>query len=561
MLELYFENNKLDLGNLQGVSLQMNGGVFNFETLPGSYSIPFTLPASEINNVIFGFPFDSGDVIDVIKGNAYIKHSGVILSKGLLSLSRFDNKTINCNFSANNNSFNNQIKDKEMTDIDYGDDRDFVRIDFETIEGDAGIPKLTNHVFFNDFLSSSGTTPEETIQNYAAGIGDHTEPFIVTPFPKLHIIIKYLFKYFGYLYNETFFEQEPFNKLLIYSNNNIVKVGEYPDGSTKYYEDTWNLKNHVPNISIKNFIISIQNFFNIFFRDNNGNIDIIDRTFILLSSDYIDISNKIQSQYSKKINNLKNGFILNLEKDTNDELMNHIESITDLIVTWWFDETPPPTYYNAIDLLNYDYVAYQKTETIPLTGDPYEKPTVILRDIGHDNPLSTDYYPDIIWSNMAYTLINPLFDNNKGVNIPIYMTSVLEGYVSGTTCPTVYAFVKGNSFFELNQKTGFRLMLLDAIDLCNVVSTGRYNPNISGYDFAISPVWSYEQRWETFLNWYQDARKIEYIFDINFTIADLKNFDFTKKYKIGNHLYFIKSFTVSLTITGIKPAKCICIRV
>ena len=66
MLKIIANNTVLELGSLKGISQRKNPGIFDLDSTDGSYSIPFSLDATDINNAAFGFPYKIGDRKSVV---------------------------------------------------------------------------------------------------------------------------------------------------------------------------------------------------------------------------------------------------------------------------------------------------------------------------------------------------------------------------------------------------------------------------------------------------------------------------------------------------------------
>ncbi len=63
--------------------------------------------------------------------------------------------------------------------------------------------------------------------------------------------------------------------------------------------------------------------------------------------------------------------------------------------------------------------------------------------------------------------------------------------------------------------------------------------------------------WDVFINWFGNI-PYKLTKKIDFSLADIKNFDFTKKYKIDNQLFFVENMKITIDIQGnIKSAICV----
>lgn len=277
---------------------------------------------------------------------------------------------------------------------------------FETEELTEAFLQSASH-FIND------QNPDFTIKTPSSSCiagKIHLQPLdthVVSPMLFLNYVLKQLFLDAGLVLNSNFLATHTdFKKLIIYNNYDITNMyfntegevvsGNFSDGDfVKYYsykigqifrdyEKTFQFKNLLPKIQLKDFLLSIQNLLNVFFHfRSDGKVDIIDRESIF-SNPAIDISSYMVNQWELEISKsvaLKFSF----EHDANDmffqERWEDIDDLRELEgdpVDTWADldtivspEIGEVRYIISDNIyVRYDYI--QSEEENPDTGNPLQ---------------------------------------------------------------------------------------------------------------------------------------------------------------------------------------------
>jgi len=558
MLQIYFENNKLELGKLAGITLNLQSSFLEFSKLQGSYTVPFKIPRSEVNNLIFQFPYSS-DLNTAVIGKAFIKHSGIVISEGELTARNYDEQSISCNYVSESGLLYSKIKGKEMPEFEYGGERPNT--------WGATFPLIYNEDFYSEIDSSNSlfqNNEYNSTYNYVGGFPYFTDNCISrTPCMFLWLILNKFFRHLGFTFQDDFFTNAPYNELVVYSNTNAATALHItsPVEGWNYFVQSLNIKNHVPDIPAKDFILALQNFFNIYFKVEGHHVRIIDRQSTVFSTEHIDISLIADLEYKKTILDVKSGFIMQFFRDGNDGLISEVENSEEFRTSTLNEDINFPPAEGAVDFQNmYTRKAvFENTYNATIFTFTQELRWELLSSSSSLAGFSHQY---------SAVTQNSIYEAERGLVIPIKMTPLIDSVTTktaGSYSPDsdtfCFANLMGNYSSGGVNKTGFRLMLHQRINDKDVSWAGRYEPSNGQNNFAVSPQWSYLQRWKNMIQWLVEARKVQYEFEINFTLSQIKNFDFTKKYQIGTHLYFILSFSVGFTLTAVLPARCICIRV
>jgi hypothetical protein len=116
-----------------------------------------------------------------------------------------------------------------------------------------------------------------------------------------------------------------------------------------------------------------------------------------------------------------------------------------------------------------------------------------------------------------------------------------------------YAKQSGNSIFHYIKKENVSLRLAFDVGKFLHFPTARYYTNNLHLNF-----WDekglFKTYWKQFTEWYFNI-PYELEKKISFSVFDLKTIDFTKKYLINKHLYFIDSIKVVIKLDGtVEPA-------
>jgi hypothetical protein len=585
MLQIIVNDQEVDLGDLKGITLQYNSNLFEFESVQGSYSIPFNLPLSPRNRLIFEYiekPANTNS--DIRKYDCEIWHSGLLIISGTIDADIYENKNINCAIYVDSGGFYNKLKEHQLHEHQIGGDQKFeLKSEYDYLIDDFVLYPVSNRNFFRNIgLNEALFYNLENHQNYYDTILEEfsisdSRPTAITPFPLLYKVLKHIFNGLGYRYIDDYFVDD-YKRINIFNTINLINFTTEDIGGgviklINFLPEDYNLANHMPHINTDEFLISIQNFFNIFFLVQGQTVTVIDRKTILTESAYDDYSDMVPNEFRIQIiEPLASGYRLKVEVDDNDEQL-----------TW-------VTNYGDADNINYDAVPftyftfdYVGTYSHCLNKTVYQY-QVLPEYVGVN--VYFDYNTQLLPIDITYEKANrnlnyfQSFSNeDKGFDINLKITTLSDynvynleepycdnDYVSpySNVHKIPYVLYYGNTFQRIDEFQPFNLRLMMYVMIGETKPDGDeatepYGSQEFG-DIEISAHWSYFNRWADFIAWYSEASKCEYEAEIILKASDLKNFDFTRKKLIQGSLFFIKSLKVQFTRESIAPAKAVMLR-
>lgn len=120
MIDLRIKNQSLDLDPGTSISMEINNPVFAGDVLPGSFSMPFTIPASATNGKILGFP----ELINLAK-TPKLRYEAELIVEGIPSLTGelifrgFSNDQYKVNFQSQISLLGQLLQDLTVKDLDH----------------------------------------------------------------------------------------------------------------------------------------------------------------------------------------------------------------------------------------------------------------------------------------------------------------------------------------------------------------------------------------------------------------------------------------------------------
>ncbi|MGN6477250.1 MAG: hypothetical protein ACTHKV_08490 [Flavipsychrobacter sp.] len=339
MLEIKIGNEDLDL--LPGTQLEIereNPFVQFDDKVVGEFSLPFTVPASPKNLRLLNYAgllqarHNSSGVDAIVYDNG-VQHSigKVKIEKANIQLNRGDRGTISCYYLTGISRFYQEIKDKRLRDIDMGGDRTFSWdnyarngsgfwghihkvIDAPAGYGSSGYDYAFYPVANDDFTWTASTTTIESgvINNMQYGGGtvnfthtgaDNRDANIITPFPYLKYVLERIAAYIGWQFQGDVLNDPQFLKITLENNRaidwayyipaRIVILGN--DGYKPKPSVSFNLSNHLPDVTISEFLLALRNRFGWF-------LDIDKKGKILRIKNIQGIANSVIKDFSYQVN-------------------------------------------------------------------------------------------------------------------------------------------------------------------------------------------------------------------------------------------------------------------
>jgi hypothetical protein len=567
------------------------------------YSYPIDLPLSDNNAQKLGFVnlADSLQKFEAYPCNVYF--DGVLLVQGNLKISNISTKVSAYILEY---QFDTTVLDSLLREIDLGGDRaligtgpgqysnmyecandsvmhtsnewDFVFTpvydeDFYRDNADANTGLDAPHTYskvvnFWDFKLQSFWQPpsgaviinDGVMANYTTPITPPTASTFV-PYPYVVSILRYISKQLGYTLTGDWAREEGTKKLIIY---NTYALDFLEDIST-FTRNTCNkpiinLKNHVPNITIKEFLNGLAQLYNLSisfdFRKKQLKIDARTNTI----SNAIEIECTVASNYTIAPTEItEKGYLFEMGIDATDEnytqyaelvadenLKEDVAStfpITDNNGTIRFFSSAHKGYLKAAGLLKNSAIPQTPKLKIGKGGNTYSS---AVGTIDTTKNISIDYaYED-------YTGTSALITYHSGIIPIVKQKGNSEIYFSGEK--EDYSF-RVFSFAGMHtDPNGFGTYPIGTSNIYddNGNAILPYSIKWRGGDFAL-----YDHWWKNWLN--ATNGKIVTV-PLAFTWAQFLNLNLGEKLRIQNRLYLIKTLSIGVTQKGFTIAKAKCVQ-
>lgn len=299
MLGIQIQGEFLELLPGTVIQLERNNPFLQLnESVTGSYSFPFTVKNTPLNNRLLNY----GGVLQVEISNtgidAIIFDNGLPLYKGKIKIEKTQHNLnggsgdISCYFLTDISDFMQDAKGKNVKDADYGGPRQFqgaVNIWASTF-GDHildvmnGAPGAYDYAFFPVANNQWGDDPGPaiTVMNNCRinGGGDFQIELggVYVPFPYLKYVLEKIAAYTGWTFAGDVLTDADFEKITLI-NFRSINWGKCIDpagngglGSFVMHGDIFfDIKDHVPDMEIPAFMLALKNRFGWWYDvDNNS---------------------------------------------------------------------------------------------------------------------------------------------------------------------------------------------------------------------------------------------------------------------------------------------------
>lgn len=308
MLEIRINNEVLDLAEDAELQMEMPNPFLQFQdvVIDGSYSFPFQVKYTEKNMRLLQYSNIFQKQVSIAGINASVFESGLFIFAGKIKVERVNININNhqatfldCYFVSDAADFYQDAKDVRMRDIDAGGTRSFLGTDASPwynsqfgvhVESVAkGIGGPYDYAFFPVKNSSWGLDPgvlgnDGDVMNkvYQTASGMRIGPILV-PFPYLKYILVQAVEHVGWTIEGSILDDVDFNRIVLINFRAIDWANFRETGGITYELDpmatvTFDLKNHLPNIGIGEFLIALKNRFGWWYDfDSNSKIITINK--------------------------------------------------------------------------------------------------------------------------------------------------------------------------------------------------------------------------------------------------------------------------------------------
>jgi len=552
----YFD---LDLKSDTKISFSMNSGIWEFEQITGSYSLPFQLPLSAKNNSILEFPNN----LNIEKNKTfetYVYINGILFKKGILTIESADINFVEVSVLVGISSiYENKDTKIETLDIFGGDIEWTWKNEYDPSIDFFCLPEIIDLNFLKDTffegrelnINQYSSVFEKYLAEIVIDAGGYSEyAYPIVPHPQLRYILVCLLNYLGFDIKTNHFDQEKYDNLCIMNlNDACYKEYDYSLDAFFHELETYNIKNHLPDISVGEFLRAIHAIFAIDFKISGNDIEILHIGDYIDTTEYIDITTKVSKQkstiYITPID------CLELNWETHPDAKNSITQLLSELSEDYFlvNGAPPPGTFVPgttcwIDLQLTDQPFY-----IPhfrIWGNKLDSGNIIyewndLYEIKNENFQYTHNQQNYFSSSYFIS------QNKLSISLGI---APFTCYYDGS--PLVYTpeiDQPGNSWLNYTKKRSYsmRLAFYNGFNDNDIPIISHIGENFKMELWSINGL--YYTFWEKIIRYIQSVEyeQEQYIF---LTLKELIYFDFSKKYKIGNELFFVKSLDFSIDING-----------
>lgn len=632
MLKIRIDNKyDLDIQDSFSLTRVVRNPLFFINEFQGNVSYDLEISAkSDHNRFVLGFidePFIQNSKYEY---DCLITFSGMVLMQGTMVV--YKSKR-NVNYSAYVKSesalFNNAITDKSLNDFNYNEIANYNNtlyyvpynpsVDFHCVFPISSPKFYENRLtqFESSFPASSPTAKDIHQDNRAFIVNSYNSLDVLlnpsfrfplgfaeysisrpainicteyTSFPFLRHLIEYLISKLGFVTVDNFFaESEQLRSICMFLNWGVTNVeiatSESIQDSWAYYwtqqdgdtpsSSQLSYMQKMPSLSLKDFFLSIQNYFNLFINVSNRNDVAIKSRNDFLLNNTIDDWNNIKI-YEYEITSSKSKFILSWEDDGADDSIDFKElDLTSFEYKGELanDSLLPPATFDILNDFYYiqDSDSYKQcnvtVQTINIGGEDFDQRLIVWDTISRYK----SFQPVTIngeETNSIYEYKSQCFSfepDDKGTieKNPIYPSS-------GVEVPhliNVFNNIQGNrsDFIDTNDLTSMRFMMYHGVvdvDIEEEEETVTYElpygsknsldiqgNAIAGYDIDFKLSEMYKKYWQQWAQFIANGKEFTALVYLN--ERQLSEMDILKKKTTRECTFFIKEIRTPINFDSI----------
>lgn len=552
MLEIKIENSMLDLGKVN-ISFELISPVFN---TMGSFSYPFTLPATDKNKSILGFSNRINTTTSKSSCNAEIFLSGLLWKRGLLRIIDANKDFIKCNFEIGNGHFYSVLKNIKLFDLELGGTKSYANDYYEwnvssPYFGPWGkvwpfrYPDIPFAVFpFNmpNFYedSAKGTFLRN---NFDGNVNYFTFPdhlfshsfntFVV--FPYLNFVFDKIWLKANVNEVSNAFRNDPFLKYLTLFNSNTEYAWHPDDLIDGFRLDRINLRDYMPDLGILDLITTLEDVFQayIFYDEFTNSVKIALFKDIVNSPDVeiLDFPFKITSLSPNQFD----GYSVEYDIDSNDSFADD--------------------YFKSIDQFTFKGEIPDES-SLPANGNSFLDMYFVTSTHKYMYWMINSVNPNLgSWQTYASDR-NKFTSGNGGLTIKIPGVFARETYLPKAGNVGHWQVVDQD--YSPAESPELRFIFYHGV-VNNKPFGSPFNLDESG-----NVISDYSLEWEgdfglknkfykEYLSFKQNTRQGE--FKMLLDPAAIKSIDFSKKYRFANANWLLSKIKITISNEKISPAE------
>lgn len=567
MLDIIINSTRVDLAANFGLTIEMVNPLFEYTLKSDSYSYPITLPASDKNRRVFGFAHIPESISGFTPLPCSIVCDGVLMVEGEFWVQRADAQ--NYQGFVIGRYLPDKLLETPLRDIDLGGDV-VVAYDMASMISHGNdmtaYPWSGNRYAFFPmrnlrFMEPSGNNG--TVNIYAPHLDSFTWDqvvssweFPVVPFPYVMYILGQIAEAAGLVLSGTWAADTEIKQLVVYNTFNLRNLTNW----------TINVANHVPDITVQDFIDALQSMFNIaIYVDKVAGKLVFDKRVLsaqaLPKHDWTEQA--APNAIVEKPKNQFSGYLFTMERDEADGLSIYPERLTN-DYGYWVGSVPNAA---ALPLGAPRDLVYWVEDERTWYKQRYQDNWVETRYYGFAHRLRVDNGQFPITTAASTLQSRFLSDANGGPYTIGYWEALY---------PVAYQIGQDITKPEMmtDSEYSLRLLFYRGMRICNVPFPAP--PTTDFYPMGAADVWeingaqigNYALRWDgefgLYETWYKDwlpivqnAKTVS--FSLRLSAAQLSLFRMTDKVVIDRNTYFVERLTMQMTVDGLKSvtAKCI----
>lgn len=547
MIDIRVNNHSLDLGKVS-ISFELKSPLFNDK---GSFSYPFTIPSTARNKKLLNFPFALHCNMSQQTVVADIFLKGIFWIRGSLIITKAEADNIKMFITIGEGNIRNKLKTTRLNEINLGGERQVVDYNgigendvfskaYESIYPiqDFTLFPMFNASFYDDTDYKGQFSQVLYVNKYDKFTKMNIENNTFVPFVYLNYLINKIGDHFNTKIKSNYFTSHPeLLQLVIYNNVAINSFFQNDENDfTILLNPSFNLSDHVPDITIQEFFEIISNTFGVFYfiNDFSDDISLISFNDLLLRQETTALNAPLKTLTISQ--NTYTGYSVEFQKDSEDPVYGN----------------------NSINISKYNFIGnhlyYDSLEKIvnncffAEADKRYYSCNIYLNSNG-----GYDY----LWKSIG----NAFSDHIKETS-NILITPQASFPNGGNNSQQKGNF--GNNPSEFN-KFDLRFLFFrpntiyfsDGGNYIGPFGTSFSNRNKFDFDYY-ALYWHgraglYERFWKQVIEFHKRTREGEFL--ILLSPSQLKQIDFSKKYRFANATWLISEIKFQVTNDAISPSE------